>query len=419
MHIMSNCLRLKWLHAISILFLLMLINVNVLCAATATLSWNPPAVNADGSNLTDLDGYVLYIGTSPDDYTQYIDVGNVTTYILSDLVYDIPYYFAITAYDTVGNESDYSNQASITIESSTATFNPEISITDSVAPMDDLLIQFGNTTEFNSLDQTILVKNDGNANLIIGSIVQANSLSAPFSIFDDNCSFQSLVPSDTCLVTVRFSPTYTGTFTEIINIPSNDSNETTITVALNGNGLSSESNNPPSEPELVSPKNRGKGNGKQVGFKWKKSSDPDGDSVTYELNVCQDPNMTIGCETQTNVASVNQDIYYAGIGNYSTSLLFFAIGLVLRFSKKSRQIIRLLVVTISITGMLFLASCGKTSSNGDFSGISQSNGSDFLSDDINQIIPDLENGITYYWQVVAKDGKGGKAYSQVWSFETE
>lgn len=41
-----------------------------------------------------------------------IDVGNVTEYTLHDLEEGVVYYFAVTAYDSEGNESGYSNQVS-------------------------------------------------------------------------------------------------------------------------------------------------------------------------------------------------------------------------------------------------------------------------------------------------------------------
>ena len=43
-----------------------------------------------------------------------IDVGNVTEYTLHDLEEGVVYYFVITAYDSEGNESGYSNQVSTT-----------------------------------------------------------------------------------------------------------------------------------------------------------------------------------------------------------------------------------------------------------------------------------------------------------------
>ena len=41
-----------------------------------------------------------------------IDVGNITEYTLHDLEEDHVYYFVVTAYDSDGNESGYSNQVS-------------------------------------------------------------------------------------------------------------------------------------------------------------------------------------------------------------------------------------------------------------------------------------------------------------------
>jgi len=59
----------------------------------------------------DLAGYKVYWGTSSRDYDSVIDVGKNNNTVLSDtLLYDISYYFAVTAYDTAGNESEYSEQ---------------------------------------------------------------------------------------------------------------------------------------------------------------------------------------------------------------------------------------------------------------------------------------------------------------------
>ncbi len=44
-----------------------------------------------------------------------IDVGNVTTYTISNLVSGA-YYFAVTAYDSQNIESGYSNEVSGTIQ---------------------------------------------------------------------------------------------------------------------------------------------------------------------------------------------------------------------------------------------------------------------------------------------------------------
>ncbi len=80
----------------------------------AVVSWTAPTVNIDGTPLLDLAGYKIYYGTSSGNYTTILNVGNVTTYTISNLTPGT-YYFAVTAYDTQNLESTYSNEVSGTI----------------------------------------------------------------------------------------------------------------------------------------------------------------------------------------------------------------------------------------------------------------------------------------------------------------
>jgi len=73
----------------------------------ATLTWAAPSTNVDGTPLTNLAGYKVYYGSTPGVYTS-IDVGYSSTYQVVDLTKGQMYYFAVTAYDTNGNESDLS-----------------------------------------------------------------------------------------------------------------------------------------------------------------------------------------------------------------------------------------------------------------------------------------------------------------------
>ena len=85
-------------------------------AGSASLSWNAPTENTDGSPVTDLVGFHIYYGTSADALTQTIDVPatTTTTYVIGDLDAGT-YYFAVTAYTAQGTESAQSNVASKTI----------------------------------------------------------------------------------------------------------------------------------------------------------------------------------------------------------------------------------------------------------------------------------------------------------------
>jgi|GEM_PF-2630479 len=84
-------------------------------AAQASLSWTAPTTNTNGTPVTNLAGYKLLIGNGPGSYQQKIDVGKVLSYSDSTLNDGSTYYFAVTAYDTSGVESGYSNEVSKTL----------------------------------------------------------------------------------------------------------------------------------------------------------------------------------------------------------------------------------------------------------------------------------------------------------------
>ena len=83
-----------------------LVCVSVLPMGAVILSWAP-------NSEPDLKGYKIYYGNSPRQYTHVIDVGNKREYLIDNLEVGIPYYFAVTAYDTAGNESGYSSEVSV------------------------------------------------------------------------------------------------------------------------------------------------------------------------------------------------------------------------------------------------------------------------------------------------------------------
>lgn len=84
----------------------------LILGASAVVSWQP---NAE----SDLGGYQVYYGTSSNFYSVTLDVGNVNQYTVNDLLPANTYYFAITAYDVNGNESDYSLEVPMRIEDTT------------------------------------------------------------------------------------------------------------------------------------------------------------------------------------------------------------------------------------------------------------------------------------------------------------
>lgn len=81
---------------------------------TVILSWVPPTENADGSALTDLHSYRIYYGTSPDNLDQVITINNpgLSSYAVQNLELRT-YYFAASAINSAGIESDRSNVVAI------------------------------------------------------------------------------------------------------------------------------------------------------------------------------------------------------------------------------------------------------------------------------------------------------------------
>jgi Fibronectin type III domain len=85
-------------------------------SSTATLSWEAPTANTNGSALTDLAGYRIYYGTSPTQMNDSVQIKTtgVQTYVIDNLAAGT-WYFAIMAVTSAGTESGLSNVVSLTI----------------------------------------------------------------------------------------------------------------------------------------------------------------------------------------------------------------------------------------------------------------------------------------------------------------
>ena len=69
----------------------------------------------DFNSEPEISGYMIHWGVASRTYTESVDVGNQNRYTLSGLSDGSTYYFSITAYDGLGNESSYSNEAFATV----------------------------------------------------------------------------------------------------------------------------------------------------------------------------------------------------------------------------------------------------------------------------------------------------------------
>lgn len=153
-------------------------------------------------------------------------------------------------FDIPSNDADSPSVLVEVTGTGTALAAPNIRITDPTPPGEDRQFTFEDVREGGSFDRTLTIVNSGNADLVIGTIGQANSLAAPFSFVagQDHCSGQLLAPTALCTVRLRFEPAALGAATDAFDVPSNDPDEASVTVNVSGTGVESPAASPTPEP---------------------------------------------------------------------------------------------------------------------------------------------------------------------------
>ncbi len=85
--------------------------------SSVTLAW-------DASTSTNVANYKIYYGTASTNYTQVVSAGLVTQTTITGLALGTTYYFAATACDYVGLESDYSEEVFFSVPAGRPDQNP-------------------------------------------------------------------------------------------------------------------------------------------------------------------------------------------------------------------------------------------------------------------------------------------------------
>lgn len=82
------------------------VTVDAIALGSATLSWNPPTQNIDGTPLTDLAGYRIYYGRDPNVLGRSVSITNpgLTSYMVENLQTGL-WYFVMTSINSEGVES--------------------------------------------------------------------------------------------------------------------------------------------------------------------------------------------------------------------------------------------------------------------------------------------------------------------------
>ncbi|MFO1512654.1 MAG: Ig-like domain-containing protein [Verrucomicrobiota bacterium] len=177
-----------------------LTQISSFAAGSVTLAWD---ASPDASAV----GYRIYYGPASGAYTNSATVGNVTTAVLTNLVNGSTYYFAATAYNSVGEESPFSNETSYSVPGASTNQIPTLDPISSLTINEDAGAQTVNLSGITS-----------------GSVNEAQTLTVTAT-----SSNPSLIPNPSVTYTspnttgsLAFTPTANGNGSATISVTVND-----------------------------------------------------------------------------------------------------------------------------------------------------------------------------------------------------
>ncbi|MBM7559998.1 fibronectin type III domain-containing protein [Marinitoga litoralis] len=193
-------------------------------------------------------------------------------------------------------------------------------------------------------------------------------------------------------------------------------------------------NNPPLKPTLLEPANNSENIPINVNLKWS-CSDPDGDTLTYDIYIEKEPILSIPKEinyTQTsyNIILEPGQTYYWKIvakdgkgGEKSSDIYSFTTAEKVNNPPNKPQLLsppnNATDIESDVTLVWNASDPDRDTLTYDvYLDKTQNFSSPYKSNISNTslLVTGLELGTTYYWKVVAKDGKGGENTSNIYSF---
>lgn len=250
-----------------------------------------------------------------------------------------------------------------------------------------LTLEFGSVTPGANSQRALTLRNSGALLLTVGPI-DFSALVAPFSLVSDGCSTTSLGQNESCTVYFAFAPSQVQAYQSQVTITSNDPERTQTILTITGNG-----NHSPTSATLISPADGETGLATSLTFRWLPGSDPDGDQVTYRVEL--HPATPAGV---------------AGWAWPSATILglMAGSGMLLLIPRRRRLLVPAL---FALSGsLLFLAACGGGGGGGEATPASDTHNS--------YQVTNLSPNTTYNWKVIATDSRGAETESATWHFTT-
>ncbi len=200
-------------------------------------------------------------------------------------------------------------------------------------------------------------------------------------------------------------------------------------------------NNAPTVPSLIYPSANLLCIDNTVEFKWNAATDPDGDTVSYQLEIAKDNQFTQIVQSVSNSSTVKVFSLEKGVAYYwrvsakDSKNKSSAYSSVNSFYTEGEGVSNYLPFSPEIVAPTLNATVTETSAMLEWNASDVDN--DPLTFDVyfgtasepttivstNQTAKtfnvDVTDGTTYYWKVVVKDDKGGETIGQVWNFKTD
>ncbi len=218
----------------TVIALLFWVGIGTAAAGQVTLAW-------DANTEPDVSGYKLYSGTATRVYGTPITVGNVLTYTVTGLADGQTFYFAVTAYDTFGNESGYSNEVVYTVPSLVEInlVGNAVSIVDGDAtPSATDFTDFGGTdVTAGTVARTFTIQNTGTGALTLSGtplVAVSGTNAADFTV--TALPTASVAAAGSTTFTVTFNPSAAGVRVAALSIANSDADENPYNFSIQGTG---------------------------------------------------------------------------------------------------------------------------------------------------------------------------------------
>ena len=198
-------------------------------------------------------------------------------------------------------------------------------------------------------------------------------------------------------------------------------------------------NNAPSVPSLLVPSNTLPCTDNPLDFSWNTSSDPDGDSVSYHIQVAtnnsfsKDLQVLTTTSTKANFTLKKGVPYYWRVSAKDTKNKSSVYSTTWTFYSEGEGVSNHLPYAATLVSPELNANITEDATSLKWSSSDVDNDPLVYDIYVGNVNPPplvlenssstnfdmtLDNDLTYFWQIIVKDDAGGESIGQIWSFQT-